>query len=73
MGRQVTVTLVCDVCKKQVDERTATGGELAASRRRFSLHMHRNCLETLISTADAVPRRRRRGRPKGSTTRRRAS
>jgi hypothetical protein len=73
MGRQVTVTLVCDVCKKSVDEKTAVPGQLAASRRRFSLHMHRACFDQLTSSAEAVARRRRRGRPKGSTTKRKAS
>ena len=74
MGRQVTVTLVCDICKKQVDERNAVSGELAATRRRFSLHMHRACLDAVTSTSDVVPRKRRRpGRPKGSKTKRKAA
>lgn len=72
MGRQVTVSLVCDVCKKPVEEKSAVPGQLAAARRRFGLHMHRACLDQLTGSADAVPRRRRRpGRPRGSTTRRR--
>lgn len=66
MGRQVTVTLVCDVCKKAVDEKNAVPGQLAASRRRFSLHMHPNCLDQLTASAEPVARRRRRGRPPGS-------
>ena len=73
MGRQVTVTLVCDVCKKEVDEKTSVSGELAAARRRFSLHMHRACLDSLTSTSDVVPRRRKRGRPKGSTNKKKAT
>ena len=73
MGRQVTVTLVCDICKNQIDEKTTVPGELAAARRRFTLHMHRACLDALTDTADVVPRKRRRGRPKGSTNKRKAS
>lgn len=74
MGRQVTVSLICDVCKKAVEEKTSVPGQLAASRRRFSLHMHRNCFDTLTGTADPVARkRRRRGRPKGSTTRKKVA
>lgn len=74
MGRQVTVTLVCDVCKKEVDEKTAVTGELAATRRRFSLHMHKACLDSLVASSDLVPRkRRRRGRPKGSTNKKKTT
>jgi hypothetical protein len=73
MGRQVTVTLICDVCKKPADEKTSVPGQLAASRRRFSLHLHKGCLESLTSSAEPVARRRRRGRPRGSTTKRKAS
>ena len=72
MGRQVTVTLVCDVCKKAVDEKNAVPGQLAAARRRFSLHMHRACLDSLTASAEPVARRRRRGRPRGSTTKRKS-
>jgi hypothetical protein len=72
MGRQVVVTLVCDVCKKPVDEKNAIPGQLAGNRRRFSLHMHKQCFENLTSSAEPVARRRRRGRPKGSTNKRKA-
>jgi len=73
MGRQVTVTLVCDVCKQEVDDKSTVSGELAAARRRFSLHMHRDCLDSLTESADIVPRKRKRGRPKGSTNKRKAT
>lgn len=73
MGRQVTVTLICDVCKKPVDDKTGLPGQLAANRRRFSLQMHRACLDTLTSSAEPVARRRRRGRPKGSTTKKKTA
>lgn len=74
MGRQVTVILVCDVCKKPVDEESAVAGELAATRRRFSLHMHPECLDSLVASSDVVPRKRhKRGRPKGSTNKRKAT
>lgn len=73
MGRQVTVTLICDVCKKPADEKIAIAGQLAAARRRFSLHLHKACLDSLTSSAEPVARRRRRGRPRGSTTKKKAS
>jgi hypothetical protein len=74
MGRQVTVTLICDVCKKEVDERNSVPGELAANRRRWTLHVHKTCLDSLVKTAERVPRKRRRpGRPKGSTTKRKVT
>lgn len=67
MGRQVTVSLICDVCKKPVDEQTAVPGALAAARRRFSLQLHDKCLDQLTASAEPVARkRRRRGRPPGS-------
>lgn len=67
MGRQVTVTLVCDVCKKNIDEKTSISGELAANRKRFNLQFHKTCLDGLTSAAEVSPRKKRGpGRPKGS-------
>ena len=74
MGRQVTVTLICDVCKKEVDEKGSVPGELAANRRRWTLHMHRACLDSLVKSSERVARKRRGpGRPKGSTTKKKAT
>ncbi len=73
MGRQITVTLVCDVCKKPIDEKTSIPGQLAAARRKYSIHMHKSCFESLTASADTVVRRRKPGRSKGSTNKRKSA
>lgn len=74
MGRQVTVKLICDVCKNEVDETTSIPGELAGNRRRYTLQLHRGCFDSLVKSADVVARKaRRRGRPRGSKNRPKAA